>query len=53
MFTHNNTVKCCDTLIDHSQRIDNVIDKQNSEQKLDNRLRLKTSANFIQYLTSQ
>jgi len=35
---HNNAVKCCDTLKNQSQHIENVIDKQTSEQKLNNRL---------------
>jgi hypothetical protein len=50
---HNNVVKCCDTLKNQSQHIEKVIDKQTSEQKLNNRLRLKTSINCICYLTSQ
>ncbi|XP_062155175.1 uncharacterized protein LOC133863230 [Alnus glutinosa] len=50
---HNNAVKCCDTLKNQSQHIENVIDKQTSEQKLNNRLRLKTSIDCIRYLTSQ
>jgi hypothetical protein len=50
---HTNVVKCCDTLMNQSQHIENVIDKQTSEQKLNNRLRLKTSINCIRYLTSQ
>jgi CRISPR/Cas system-associated protein Csx1 len=49
---HNNAVKCCDTLKNQSQHIENVIDKQTSEQKLNNRLRLKTSIDCIRYLTS-
>jgi CRISPR/Cas system-associated protein Csx1 len=50
---HNNAVKCCDTLKNQSQHIEKVIDKQTSEQKLNNRLRLKTSIDCICYLTSQ
>jgi hypothetical protein len=50
---HNNAVKCCDTLLNQSQHIENVIDKQNLEQKLNNRLRLKTLIDCIRYLTSQ
>jgi hypothetical protein len=33
---HNNTVKHCDNLNNQSQHIDKVIDKQTSEEKLNN-----------------
>jgi hypothetical protein len=39
--------------MNQSQHIDKVIDKQTLEEKLKNRLRLKTSINFVRYLTSQ
>jgi hypothetical protein len=47
---HNNAVKCCDNLKNQSQHIDKMIDKQTSEEKLNNRLRLKTSIEFIRYI---
>jgi hypothetical protein len=50
---YNNAVKCNNTLKNQSQHIEKMIDKQTSEQKLNNRLRLKTSINCIRYLTSQ
>jgi hypothetical protein len=50
---YNNVVKCCDTLMNQSQHIKNVIDKQTLEQKLNNRFRLKISIDCICYLTSQ
>jgi hypothetical protein len=50
---YNNAVKCCDTLKNQSQHIDKVIDKQTSEEKLNNRLQLNTSIDSIWYLTSQ
>jgi hypothetical protein len=51
--SHNTIVKCFDALINQSQHIDKVIDKQTSKQKLNNRLGLKTSINCIRYLTYQ
>jgi hypothetical protein len=48
---YNNVVKCCDTLMNQSQHIEDI-DKQTSEQKLNNRLRLKTLIDCICYLTS-
>ena len=50
---HNNAVKCCDNLMNLSQHIENVIDKQTSEGKLNNQLQLKTSIDSIRYLASQ
>ena len=50
---HNNAVKCCDNLKNQSQHIDKVIDKQTSEEKLNYRLRLKTSIESIWYLAYQ
>jgi hypothetical protein len=50
--SHNNTVKYCDNLMNQSQYIDNVIDKQISKEKLKNQLQLKTSIDCVQYLTS-
>jgi hypothetical protein len=50
---HNNAVKYCDTLMSQSQHIDTVINKQTSEEKMNNRLRLKTSIDSIRYLISQ
>jgi hypothetical protein len=50
---HNNAVKCCDNLKNQSQHIDKVIDKQTSEEKLNNRLRLKASIESIRYLAYQ
>ncbi|XP_059446621.1 uncharacterized protein LOC132178187 [Corylus avellana] len=50
---HNNAVKCCDNLKNQSQHIDKVIDKQTSEEKVNNRLRLKTSIDSIRYLAYQ
>jgi hypothetical protein len=50
---HNNAVKYCDNLKNQSQHIDKVIDKQTSEEKLNNRLRLKTSIESIRYLAYQ
>jgi hypothetical protein len=44
---HNNVIKCCDNLMNQSQHIDKVIDKQTPEEKLKNRLRLKTSIDSI------
>jgi hypothetical protein len=49
----NNTVKCYDNLMNQFQHTDKVIDKQTLEEKLNNRLRLKTSIDSIRYLTSQ
>ena len=48
----NNAIKCCNSLMNQSQRIDKVIDQQNSEKNLKNRLRLKTSIDYARYLTS-
>jgi hypothetical protein len=50
---HSNAVKCCDSLRNQSQHIDKMIDKQTSKEKLNNRLRLKTSIESIRYLTFQ
>jgi hypothetical protein len=50
---YNNAVKYCYTLRNQFQHIDKVIDKQTLKEKLNNRLRLKTSINSIRYLTSQ
>jgi hypothetical protein len=50
---HNNTVKCCDNLKNQSQHIDKVIDKQTSKEKLNNRLRMRASIEFIRYLVYQ
>jgi hypothetical protein len=50
---HNNAIKYCDSLMNQSQHIDKVIDKQTSKEKLKNRLRLKTSIDCGRYLTSQ
>jgi hypothetical protein len=49
----NNAVKCYDNLMNQFQHIDKVIDKQTLEEKLNNRLRLKTSIDSIRYLASQ
>ena len=48
-----NVVKYCDNLMNQSQHIDKVIEKQTSEEKLKNRLRLKTLIDCVRYLTSQ
>ncbi|XP_059446513.1 uncharacterized protein LOC132178069 [Corylus avellana] len=50
---YNNAVKCCGNLKNQSQHIDKVIDKQTSEEKLNNRLRLKTSIESNLYLAYQ
>ena len=50
---HNNAVKYCNSLMNQSQYIDKVIDKQTSKEKLKNRLRLKASIDCVRYLTSQ
>jgi hypothetical protein len=50
---HNNAIKCCDNLKNQSQHIDKVIDKQTSEEKLNNRLRLRASIESIRYLAYQ
>jgi hypothetical protein len=50
---HNNAIKYCDTLKNQSQHIDKVIDKQTLEEKLNNRLHLKTSIDSIRYSISQ
>ena len=51
--THNNAVKCCDILMKQSQHIDKVMDRQSSEQIMNNRLRLKASIDSVRWLTSQ
>jgi hypothetical protein len=50
---HNNAIKCYDNLKNQSQHINKVIDKQTSEEKLNNRLQLMTSIKSIQYLAYQ
>jgi hypothetical protein len=51
--SHSNAVKCCDSLRNQYQHIDKVVNKQTSEEKLNNRLRLKASTESIRYLTSK
>ncbi|KAG2703961.1 hypothetical protein I3760_06G161100 [Carya illinoinensis] len=44
---HNNAVKSCEDLLKQLQHIDKVMNAQNSEQILNNRLRVKTSIDVI------
>nr|XP_023895481.1 uncharacterized protein LOC112007377 [Quercus suber] len=50
---HNNAVKYYDDLLNESMHIDKVMNVQNSEQILNNRLRVKTSIDTVQWLTFQ
>jgi hypothetical protein len=50
---HNNAVKYCNSLMNQSEHIDKVVDKQTSKEKLRNQLRLKTSIDCVRYLVAQ
>ncbi|KAG2667400.1 hypothetical protein I3760_15G113100 [Carya illinoinensis] len=50
---HNNAVKSCEDLLKQSRHIDKVMNAQSSEQILNNRLRVKTSINVVQWLAFQ
>lgn len=50
---HKNAVKCCEDLINQSQHIDKLVEKQTSQETENNRLRLKTSVDSVQWLAFQ
>ena len=50
---HNNAMKYCDDLLNESVHIDKVMNVQSSKQILNNRLRVKTSIDTVQWLTFQ
>ncbi|KAG6660505.1 hypothetical protein CIPAW_03G111900 [Carya illinoinensis] len=51
--SHNNAVKSCEDLLKQSQHIDKVMNAQNSEQILNNRLRVKTFIDVVRWLAFQ
>ncbi|XP_062152108.1 uncharacterized protein LOC133860537 [Alnus glutinosa] len=50
---HKNAVKCCEDLMNQSRHIDKLIEKQTSQETENNRLRLKTSVDSVQWLAFQ
>ncbi|XP_055959723.1 uncharacterized protein LOC126656775 [Mercurialis annua] len=50
---HHNAVRSCDDLMAQSQHNDNVLSKQSFVDVANNRLRLKTTINAVQWLTFQ
>ena len=50
---HNNAMKACQDLLNQDGHIRNVIQVQSSSQRMNNRLRLKTSIDIVRWLTLQ
>jgi len=50
---HNNAVKSCEDLKQQSRHIDKLLNAQSTEQIQNNRLRVKTSIDVVQWLTFQ
>lgn len=50
---HNNAMKVCQGLLNQDGHIRNVIQVQSSSQRMNNRLRLKTSIDTVRWLTLQ
>jgi hypothetical protein len=50
---HKNAMKCCEDLMNQSHHIDKLVEKQTSQETENNRLRLKTSVDSVQWLAFQ
>ena len=50
---YNNAMKACQDLLNQDGHIRNVIQVQSSSQRMNNRLRLKTSIDIVRWLTLQ
>jgi hypothetical protein len=50
---HKIVVKCCEDLMNHSRYIEKLVEKKSSQESLNNRLRLKTLIDSVQWLIFQ